>query len=233
MSWEDRVTILEAQQALLTDGLQHMLQGQWVGFPSLEADLGALAPGRPLAPHPPRRHSQGPAQADCWQFWDCPTMAAAVESAEEVVGANWPALHQALAERGIATREVCGAVLATMAVETARTFQPVQEAFWLDDAWRAANLRYYPYHGRGYVQLTWDYNYTAAGDALGVDLINNPDQAMDSTVAAGVMAWYFDTHSCAESANAQDWGEVRRKVQGAHAGLDHLLEVLRRLGFEC
>ena len=58
-------------------------------------------------------------------------------------------------------------VLATTQWETAQTFQPVREAFWHDEAWRQANFSYYPYYGRGYVQLTWDRNYKAYSDILG------------------------------------------------------------------
>jgi hypothetical protein len=48
-----RLDVLDAQQALLTDGIAQMLQGRWVGFPSLEADLMALDPSLTLDPHPP------------------------------------------------------------------------------------------------------------------------------------------------------------------------------------
>src|SRR5690242_12617458 len=49
-------------------------------------------------------------------------------------------------------------VLATTQWETAQTFQPVKEADWDGVAWRQSNLTYYPYYGRGYVQLTWERN---------------------------------------------------------------------------
>jgi hypothetical protein len=49
-------------------------------------------------------------------------------------------------------------VLATTEWETDHTFKPVREAFWKDEAWRQVNLRYYPYYGRGYMQLTWEDN---------------------------------------------------------------------------
>jgi len=41
----------------------------------------------------------------------------------------------------------------------------------------------YRYRGRGYVQLTWKANYARAGGLLGVDLVANPDQAMDPAIA--------------------------------------------------
>ena len=47
-------------------------------------------------------------------------------------------------------------VLATAYWETARTMEPVREAFWMSEEWRRANLRYFPWYGRGFVQLTWE-----------------------------------------------------------------------------
>jgi putative chitinase len=43
------------------------------------------------------------------------------------------------------------------------------------------------YCGRGYVQLTWKNNYKRAGGECGVDLVSNPDQAMDPAIAAKIM----------------------------------------------
>ena len=51
--------------------------------------------------------------------------------------------------------------------------------------------KYYPYVGRGYVQLTWDYNYDKASKALSLiddrDLVAHPEMALDSLIAARVM----------------------------------------------
>ena len=41
--------------------------------------------------------------------------------------------------------------------------------------------------GRGYVQLTGRRNYTVAGEKLGVDLVGNPNLAMNPTIAADIM----------------------------------------------
>lgn len=78
-------------------------------------------------------------------------------------------------------------VLATAYHETAATMQPVREAFWLSENWRKTNLSYYPYYGRGYVQLTHKGNYANAGDYVGRDLVAEPDLAMDPAIAAEVM----------------------------------------------
>ena len=47
------------------------------------------------------------------------------------------------------------------------------------------------YHGRGYIQLTHDYNYKKYGDMFGVDLLNNPDLAMDGDLAAKIAVAYW------------------------------------------
>lgn len=78
--------------------------------------------------------------------------------------------------------------LATADIETAHTFEPVREAFWLDEAYRR-RLRYYPHYGRGYVQLTWPANYARADRELGLggSLVANLDRAMEPEIAAAVM----------------------------------------------
>lgn len=79
--------------------------------------------------------------------------------------------------------------LATAIHETNKTMMPVVEAYWLTEAWRKANLRYYPWHGRGYVQLTWEANYRKADDKLGLKgaLVKNPELAMKPDIAARIM----------------------------------------------
>ena len=63
----------------------------------------------------------------------------------------------------------CAYALATAFHETNGTMQPVREAYFLKgnaEAWRKAHLRYYPWYGRGFVQLTWQRNYQRADDDL-------------------------------------------------------------------
>ena len=43
------------------------------------------------------------------------------------------------------------------------------------------------YYGRGYVQLTWKYNYKKLGDLIGVDLLNKPTLALQPDVASEIM----------------------------------------------
>ncbi len=69
--------------------------------------------------------------------------------------------------------------LATAFWETGQTMTPVVEANWLSENWRKKNLRYYPWHGRGLIQTTWDYNYQKMGKELGVNLMKNPDLLLE------------------------------------------------------
>ncbi|HEX2077793.1 MAG TPA: glycoside hydrolase family 19 protein [Longimicrobium sp.] len=44
------------------------------------------------------------------------------------------------------------------------------------------------YYGRGYVQLTWDYNYRSMGEKLGNRLLYEPSLALDPEVAYRIMS---------------------------------------------
>lgn len=80
-------------------------------------------------------------------------------------------------------------ILATSHHETAATLQPIREigkgagrAYGKPDP-KTGKV----YYGRGYVQLTWIANYRTMGDLLGVDLVNNPDLALDQKIAAQIL----------------------------------------------
>lgn len=122
------------------------------------------------------------------------------------------------------------AAIGTICIETASTFKPVREAFWLDEEWRRRNLRYYPWYGRGYIQLTWESNYTNAGRALGIDLLTDPDDAMKPPTAAAVFGWYWcEARDIGPLADQKRWSSVRIAVQGGEAHLDRLVRVSEAL----
>lgn len=111
--------------------------------------------------------------------------------------------------------------LATAWHETNKTMLPVVEAYWLSDAWRKANLRYYPYHGRGYVQLTWKENYKKAGDILGFDFVNNPEWVQIPKYSAAILVvgsrdGWFTPYKLKDfiNKNKKDYVGARRIVNG-------------------
>jgi predicted chitinase len=99
-------------------------------------------------------------------------------------------------KQGIGLPAQVAYVLATVDHETAHTFRPVSEAYWLSgpDAYlRKHHPEYYPYYGRGYVQLTWKQNYEKYGELLGKDLVGNPALAMDPEIALFILVHGFRT----------------------------------------
>ena len=100
-------------------------------------------------------------------------------------------------------------LLATTYHETAHTFKPIEEygkgkgrkyGTWYTDS---KGVKYgiagsggdiylysdYPhlYYGRGFCQLTHWVNYKFAGEQLGIDLINNPDLALQPKYASEIL----------------------------------------------
>ncbi|KAH9316655.1 hypothetical protein KI387_025282 [Taxus chinensis] len=52
------------------------------------------------------------------------------------------------------------------------------------------------YHGRGPIQLSWNYNYGPAGDYLKLDLLNQPDLvSTNSTISFETSLWYWMINS--------------------------------------
>src|SRR5438132_13326974 len=66
-------------------------------------------------------------------------------------------------------------ILATAFHETAHTMQPVEEFGKGHGHEYGRAINGHAYYGRGFVQLTWDYNYKKLGEMLGVDLLSKPE----------------------------------------------------------
>lgn len=96
-------------------------------------------------------------------------------------------------KRGIGLKTQIAYVLATVQWETNATFRPVREAYWEDEAWRERELSYFPYYGRGYVQLTWKFNYDYYGHLVDADFVNKPDSALQPNFAAFILVHGFKT----------------------------------------
>lgn len=64
------------------------------------------------------------------------------------------------------------------------------------------------YAGRGLVQLTGTKNYRDAGKFLGLDLIGNPDLALDPVNAARILIWGMETGAFTSCSLGDCIGEV-------------------------
>ncbi|MDH6706336.1 putative chitinase [Kitasatospora sp. MAA19] len=79
------------------------------------------------------------------------------------------------------------------------------------------------YYGRGPLQISWNFNYKAAGDALHIDLLHDPYQVeRNSAVSWKTALWFWDTQSGAGSMTPHDaivnnkgFGETIRSINGA------------------
>lgn len=91
--------------------------------------------------------------------------------------------------KGITRAEEIGYILATVQHETAHSFQPVEEGYYLGDRAKAfqKGLRYQPFWGRGYIQITWQRNYFLYSQKTGLDLVGNPDLVLRPDVALFIL----------------------------------------------
>jgi predicted chitinase len=76
------------------------------------------------------------------------------------------------------------------------------------------------FHGRGFLQITGRFNYEKAGNALGLDLINDPDQAAKPDVGARIAAWYWRTRNLNYFADKNDFITITRRINGGLNGLE-------------
>ena len=77
------------------------------------------------------------------------------------------------------------------------------------------------YAGKGYVMITGYYNYKFAGEQLGIDLINNPDLALQPKYAAeilvnGSIGGWFTSKKLSDYINdkKKDYINARRVING-------------------
>lgn len=111
-------------------------------------------------------------------------------------------------------------VLATVQHETNRQYKPVREAYWLSEDWRKKNLRYYPWYGRGYVQLTWKENYKKVANYFKrPELMDNPDLMItDRMLSANALiigmmhGWYGKRLTTFVNGQHKDYYNARRSV---------------------
>ena len=108
---------------------------------------------------------------------------------KEIKDQNTQLIIDECLKQGVTDKNQIKYILATAEWETNHTFQPVREAYWVSDAWRQKHLRYYPYYGRGFVQLTWKKNYEKFSKLLNVDLVNNPDLLLNAKLSAFVIVY--------------------------------------------
>ncbi len=112
-------------------------------------------------------------------------------------------------------------MLATVLAECGRNMAPIPEVGRGRGHPYGRIVNGHVYYGRGYVQLTWDYNYKKLGQLTGVDLYNHPDLALQPTIASkilfeGMLKGSFTNKKLSDyfSATKEDWYNARRIING-------------------
>lgn len=74
------------------------------------------------------------------------------------------------------------------------------------------------FRGRGYIQITGRFNYTAASKALGYDFVSDPEAMESPKWAAVVSGWFWESRNLNHFADMGNpgWPEVCRRVNGRY-----------------
>lgn len=75
------------------------------------------------------------------------------------------------------------------------------------------------YRGRGLKQLTGKDNMTRCGQALGVDLVSNPDLLLEPEYAARSAGWFWKANNLSKFADVEDLEGMTKKINGGLIGI--------------
>jgi len=144
------------------------------------------------------------------------------------------AVEHALWEEKILTPLTLIGALATVRIEVGKNYKPIRE-FASGEAYEGRKdlgnteigdgVRF---AGRGLIQITGRANYALYGKRLGIDLLGNPDLALDLKVSAKILAMYFKDRKIERACNDKDWELVRRRVNGGLNGYTEFLDIINQ-----
>ncbi|HEX6858922.1 MAG TPA: glycoside hydrolase family 19 protein [Caulobacteraceae bacterium] len=84
------------------------------------------------------------------------------------------------------------------------------------------------YIGRGYLQITGRANYREMGARIGVDLEAEPERAAEPDIAVEIACAYWTARDINTPADAGDFREVTRRINGGLNGYEDRLAWLAR-----
>lgn len=77
----------------------------------------------------------------------------------------------------------------------------------------------FKFRGRGLIQVTGRANYAACGEALGVDLVNQPELLEQPQYACMSAAWFWSVKGLNTLADAGEFERITRRINGGLNGL--------------
>lgn len=143
------------------------------------------------------------------------------------VAANWPLVVEALKALEISDSLVEVAAIAAIGSES-YLFAPEKEVG--SDAYFRRMYEFdrslgnvepgdgVKFCGRGFIPILGRAEYARFGKLLGVDLVAQPELAMDPRVAARILAYDFMLKGVPKAAAEEDWVKVRRLIHGDLSG---------------
>jgi putative chitinase len=84
------------------------------------------------------------------------------------------------------------------------------------------------FRGRGLIQMTGRANYSACGEALGLDLINQPELLEQPKNACLSAAWFWATKGLNSLADADQFEMITRRINGGLNGQADRLKLWKR-----
>lgn len=118
------------------------------------------------------------------------------DAPEENIDKYYPLIIDAMNEQGLNDRLILVYAVATIGVETANTFAPIEEFNGRTQAKRFGYKGGEEFYGRGFIQLTHDTNYREIGQMLGMsdELVKHPQIALDPIISSKILASYLKKH---------------------------------------
>jgi putative chitinase len=148
-------------------------------------------------------------------------------NARLVAGIFLPALNRAMARFKIDSRVRQAAFLAQVGHESG-------QLVYVKELWgpTPAQIKYegradlgntmagdgLKFRGRGLIQITGRANYVACGQALGLDLIRQPELLEQPQYACLSAAWFWATKGMNTLADAGDFEKITRRINGGLNG---------------
>jgi len=140
-----------------------------------------------------------------------------------------PALNTAMSKYGIVNRLRIAAFVAQIGHESGQ-LRFVREIWgptaqqagyeWRADLGNTVKGDGYKYRGRGLIQITGRANHVACGEALGLDLVNQPELLEQPQYAAMSAAWFWSTRGLNMLADQGQLVKITRRINGGLTGQD-------------
>ncbi|HIA18774.1 MAG TPA: hypothetical protein EYN70_05035 [Planctomycetaceae bacterium] len=154
-------------------------------------------------------------------------------ASEQRIGEVVPALNGTMKEFQVNTIERKAAFLAQLAHESGELrYMEEWASGWayegradLGNVQRGDGPRY---KGRGPLQLTGRANYRAAGNALGLDLENDPALAANPATGMRIAGWFWDSRNLNTLVDQGDFQGITRRINGGLNGWENRLGYYQR-----